>query len=62
MAVLASRPSSKVLRAADKPDDANHIDGASEFRRHIVKPFLAVGAASLSCDNVTKSGAENRGR
>jgi hypothetical protein len=43
-------------------DDANHIDGASEFRRHIVKPFLAVGAASLSCDHVTKSGAENRGR
>lgn len=43
-------------------DDVNHIDGASEFRRHIVKPFLAVGAASLSCDHVTKSGAENRGR
>lgn len=43
-------------------DDTNAADGAATFRRNIIKPFLAVGAASLSCDHVTKGNGENRGR
>lgn len=36
-------------------------DGAASFRRHIVKPFLRSGAATLACDHVTKD-RETRGR
>jgi len=42
-------------------DDTNQADGAATFRRTIIKPFLAVGAASLSCDHVVKN-SEGRGR
>lgn len=42
-------------------DDTNAADGAATFRRTIIKPFIAVGAASLTCDHVIKS-SENRGR
>jgi len=43
-------------------DQINDADGAATFRRNIVKPFLAVGAASLSCDHVVKNGGDRRGR
>jgi 5S rRNA maturation endonuclease (ribonuclease M5) len=43
-------------------DDSNHTDGAATFRRNIIKPCLAVGAATLSCDHVTKSSGDGRGR
>ena len=43
-------------------DDTNAADGAATFRRTIIKPCLAVGAATLSCDHVTKGGGDNRGR
>lgn len=36
-------------------------DGVAAFRRHIVKPCTAVGAAVLSCDHVVKD-RERRGR
>jgi len=42
-------------------DDTNQADGAATFRRAIIKPFLAVGAASLSCDHVVKN-SDVRGR
>lgn len=42
-------------------DDTNQSDGAATFRRTIIKPFLAVGAASLSCDHVVKN-SDSRGR
>lgn len=42
-------------------DDTNQTDGAATFRRTIIKPFLAVGATSLSCDHVTKN-SDVRGR
>jgi hypothetical protein len=42
-------------------DQINDADGAATFRRNIVKPFTAVGAAVLSCDHVTKN-SESRGR
>jgi hypothetical protein len=35
--------------------------GAADFRRHLVKPFLRVGAATLACDHVVKD-KESRGR
>ncbi len=36
-------------------------DGAAAFRRQLVKPFTAIGAAVLCCDHVTKDG-DTRGR
>lgn len=42
-------------------DDTNQTDGAATFRRTIIKPFLAVGATSLSCDHVVKN-SDVRGR
>ena len=42
-------------------DDVNQSDGAATFRRTIIKPFLAVGATSLSCDHVVKN-SDVRGR
>ncbi|RZU52667.1 Toprim domain-containing protein [Krasilnikovia cinnamomea] len=36
-------------------------DGAAAFRRYLVKPFTAVGAATLAADHVVKD-AERRGR
>ena len=42
-------------------DDTNQTDGAATFRRNIIKPFLAVGAATLSCDHVVKN-SDSRGR
>lgn len=43
-------------------DDTNAADGAATFRRTVIKPFLNVGATSLSADHVTKNGGDNRGR
>lgn len=37
------------------------VDGAATFRRELVKPFTAVGAAVLCADHVTKD-SETRGR
>lgn len=42
-------------------DDSMSTDGAATFRRNLIKPCLAVGAATISCDHVTKS-SEGRGR
>lgn len=42
-------------------DDSMATDGAATFRRNLIKPCLAAGAATISCDHVTKS-AEGRGR
>lgn len=42
-------------------DDSMATDGAATFRRNLIKPCLAVGAATLACDHVTKSG-DGRGR
>ena len=42
-------------------DDSMATDGAATFRRNLIKPCLAVGAATISCDHVTKN-ADGRGR
>ena len=42
-------------------DQINDTDGVSTFRRNLIKPCLAVGAATISCDHVTKS-SDGRGR
>ncbi len=42
-------------------DEIFGADGAATFRRTLIKPCLAAGAATLSCDHVTKS-SEGRGR
>jgi hypothetical protein len=42
-------------------DDIYGADGAAAFRRNLIKPCLAVGASTISCDHVTKS-SEGRGR
>ncbi len=43
---------------ADKIMD---VDGSATFRRRLIKPCLRVGAATLSCDHVTKN-SDTRGR
>ena len=35
-------------------------DGASEFRRRLVTPFLKVGAASIACDHLPMNPAPGR--
>lgn len=42
-------------------DDSNATDGAATYRRNLIKPCLAAGAATLSLDHVTKN-SEGRGR
>lgn len=41
--------------------NTDKVDGASEFRRRLVTPFLRAGAASIACDHVAKD-RESRGR
>jgi hypothetical protein len=41
--------------------DIMAADGAAAFRRRLVVPFLAVGAASIACDHLPKD-RESRGR
>lgn len=41
--------------------DSMATDGAATFRRSLIVPCLRAGAATISCDHVTKS-AEGRGR
>jgi hypothetical protein len=36
------------------------VDGAAEFRRRLVKPFLAVGAATLACDHLPMGADSSR--
>lgn len=42
-------------------DDSMATDGAATFRRNLIKPCLAAGAATIACDHVTKA-SEGRGR
>ena len=42
-------------------DDIFGADGAATFRRTLIKPCLAAGAATIACDHVTKN-SESRGR
>ena len=63
---FSTRPSLVVLDGVNEAMSMHAMgirdeDGAAAFRRRIVKPCTAVGAATLACDHVVKD-RERRGR
>jgi len=64
--LLKLRPSLVILDGVNEAMAMNgwgirEEDGAAAFRQHLVRPFLAIGAATLSADHVVKD-REARGR